>query len=361
MTSSIIEIEWKMELHPVDFHLPRFLDAIIGMFQPAQQEVTFAYEQITKLPVIVHADERRMRQVLINLLGNAIKFTDQGRITFRVGAIPPQSQAQTGLAVDSTEKSTCRLRFEVIDTGIGIPPDKLEHIFLPFEQVSDPQHRAEGTGLGLTITKSLVEAMNGRLTVKSETGQGSIFQLELEIPSIWMETKPYAPSVEGAVNGYAGPRRKVLVVDDNLHNRSLLHTLLEPLGFEVFEAENGLQALEQAQTVRPDVILIDLLMPIMSGFDAVHKLRQMPELNSGKKVVIIATSVHAFGKDIAHAISAGCDAFLIKPIDVQNLLALLKSHLGLEWMYHEPSASGRVVDENLPDLVPPPLKNSDLI
>jgi CheY-like chemotaxis protein len=169
-----------------------------------------------------------------------------------------------------------------------------------------------------------------------------------------METKPYAPSVEGAVNGYAGPRRKVLVVDDNLHNRSLLNTLLEPLGFEVFEAENGLQALEQAQTVRPDVILIDLLMPIMSGFDAVHKLRQMPELNSGKKVVIVATSVQAFGKDIAHAISAGCDAFLIKPIDVQNLLALLKSHLGLEWMYHEPSASGRVVDENLPDLVPPP-------
>lgn len=344
----------KMELHPADFHLPRFLDAINGMFQiRAQQKknVTFTYEQITQLPAIVHADERRLRQILINLLGNALKFTDEGKVVFRASVIAPEAQALTSPA----ENPTCRLRFEVIDTGIGIQADKLEHIFLPFEQVSDPQHRAEGTGLGLTITKNLVEAMNGRLTVKSEAGQGSIFRLELEIPAIWMETAPQAPAAESAVTGYAGPRRKLLVVDDNLHNRSLLSNLLEPLGFEIFEAENGLQAIEQARNVRPDAILIDLLMPVMGGLEAVFKLRQMPELNSGKKVIIIATSVHAFGKDIAQSISVGCDAFLIKPVDLRNLLTLLKSHLRLEWTYREPLVPVKDVEDSLLEtLVPPP-------
>jgi signal transduction histidine kinase/DNA-binding NarL/FixJ family response regulator len=341
----------KMELHPADFHLPRFLDAIIGMFQiRAQQkkDITFSYEQVTQLPAIVHADERRLRQILINLLGNAIKFTDEGKVIFRVGVIAPENQLPT-------ENPSCRLRFEVIDTGIGIEADKLEHIFLPFEQVSDPHHRVEGTGLGLTITKNLVEAMNGSLTVKSEAGQGSIFRLELDLPAIWMETKPQAAAAENAVTGYVGPKRKILVVDDNLHNRSLLCNLLEPLGFQVYEAENGLQTIEQAQKIRPDAILIDLLMPIMGGLDAVYKLRQMPEFNSAKKVVIIATSVHAFGKDISQSIIVGCDAFLIKPIDVRNLLALLKSHLRLEWTYREPSPVVKNAEDSVPEnLVPPP-------
>jgi signal transduction histidine kinase/DNA-binding NarL/FixJ family response regulator len=349
----------KMELHPADFHLPRFLDAIIGMFQiRAQQkkDITFNYEQVTQLPTIVHADERRLRQILINLLGNAIKFTDEGKVVFRVGVIAPDAQALTNLAANPTENPMCRLRFEVIDTGIGIQADKLEHIFLPFEQVSDPQHRAEGTGLGLTITKNLVEAMNGNLTVKSETGQGSIFRLELEIPAIWMESKPHAPVTENAVTGYVGPRRKILVVDDNLHNRSLLNNLLEPLGFDVFEAENGLQAIEQAQKIKPDAILIDLLMPVMGGLEAVYKLRQIPELNSGKKVVIVATSVHAFGKDITQSISVGCDAFLIKPIDIRNLLALLKSHLRLEWTCRTslPPIKDAAEGSFSENLVPPP-------
>jgi CheY-like chemotaxis protein len=170
-----------------------------------------------------------------------------------------------------------------------------------------------------------------------------------------METMPQAPAVENAITGYAGPGRKVLVVDDNLHNRSLLSNLLEPLGFEVFEAENGLQAIEQAQKIKPDAILIDLLMPVMGGLEAVYKLRQSPEFNSEKKVTIIATSVHAFGKDIAQSISAGCDAFLIKPIDVRNLLALLKSYLRLEWIYREPSPPVKEAEEVvLENLVPPP-------
>jgi len=351
----------KMELHPADFHLPNFLEAIIGMFQiRAQQkkQITFSYEQTTPLPVIVQADERRLRQILINLLGNALKFTDQGKVIFRVGVIDSDFQTATSRA----ENLPCRLRFEVIDTGIGIQADKLEHIFLPFEQVSDPQHRVEGTGLGLTITKSLVEAMNGRLTVKSEAGQGSIFRLELELPSLWMETSARPPAGEQTITGYLGPRRKLLVADDNLHNRSLLVNLLEPLGFETFEAENGLQAIEQAQNVRPDAILIDLLMPVMGGLEAVFKLRQMPEFNRGSRVTIIATSVHAFGKDISQCISVGCDDFLIKPVEVKNLLAMLKSHLGLEWVYREPASQAEAGSESWPEnLIPPPPKEMAIL
>ena len=355
----------KMELRPADFHLPNFLEAIIGMFQiRAQQKknIAFTYEQITPLPVIGHADERRLRQILINLLGNAIKFTDQGKVIFRVGVIAPDTLAFITSKTIPFEKTTCNIRFEVIDTGIGIQANKLEHIFLPFEQVSDPQRRAEGTGLGLTITKNLVEAMNGRLTVKSEPRQGSIFKLELEIPVLWIDDTSHPLVSDRTIEGYTGSRRKLLVVDDNLHNRSIFINLLKPLGFEVFEAENGLQAIEQACIVQPDIIFIDLLMPVMGGMEAVFKLRQMPELNTANKVTIIATSVQAFEKDIAQSISVGCDSFLIKPVDVKNLLALLKSHLRLEWIYREPSARAEISPVTSPEnLIPPPPEEMDIL
>jgi signal transduction histidine kinase len=174
----------KMELQPADFHLPGFLEVIISMFQiRAQQKggITFTYEQVTQLPAIIHADEKRLRQILINLVGNAIKFTDRGEVIFRVGLIDPLSRVFITPKTEMLANMPCHIRFEVIDTGIGIQADKLEQIFLPFEQVSDPHHRAEGAGLGLTITKNLVEAMKGCLSVESELGRGSLFRLELEL------------------------------------------------------------------------------------------------------------------------------------------------------------------------------------
>ncbi len=352
----------KMELHPADFHLPNFLEGIIGMFQirAQQKNITFTYEQITLLPIIVHADERRLRQILINLLGNAIKFTDHGEVIFRVGVITQDPPTLVAPPMDSTENSTCHIRFEVIDTGIGIQPSKLEHIFLPFEQVSDPQRRAEGTGLGLTITKNLVEAMNGHLTVESELKQGSMFCMELEIPALWMKDTPQQPAFNNAIVGYIGPRRKLLAVDENPHNRSILIKLLEPLGFEILEAENGSEAIEQASFHRPDAIFIDLPMPLRDEIEAICKFRQMPELNPNRKVTIIGTSVHDFEQDITQSVSIDCDAFLIKPVDVRNLLALLKSHLGLEWMYRESPALAQA--EALTDtLVPPPPEEMSIL
>ncbi|MCB0163172.1 MAG: HAMP domain-containing protein [Anaerolineae bacterium] len=193
----------KMELYPTDFHLPNFLEGIVSMFHiraHQKQDVDFTYEKLTVLPPIIHADEKRLRQILINLLGNAIKFTEQGEVIFRVGLLDPHTQAyldQRDAATTAISASET-LRFEIIDTGIGISPDQLPRIFLPFEQVSEARYRAEGTGLGLAITKNLIDAMGGQLGVESELGRGSDFRLDLTFPVVWMtpHTQPSAAALE---------------------------------------------------------------------------------------------------------------------------------------------------------------------
>ncbi len=349
----------KMELYPTDVHLPRFLDSIVGMFQiRAQQKgsVAFTYDKVTQLPPIIHADEKRLRQILINLLGNALKFTNHGEVIFRVGLVNPATRLffTPATAANLENMAACRLRFEVVDTGIGMAPEQLERIFLPFEQVGDTPYRAEGTGLGLAITKNLVEAMAGQLEVESQPEQGSTFRVDVEIPVVWMAASREAlPDRE--IIGYAGARRKILVVDDEPHNRSVLVNLLEPLGFELFEASSGPAAIEQAETLHPDVIFMDLLMPHMSGLEAVRRLRQIPALNSTGRTIIIAASVNTFEQDILQSMLAGCDAFLTKPIEVKKLFALLEFHLKLEWLSKEPPAQPQPGPETgVINLVPPP-------
>lgn len=315
----------KLELYPSDFRLADFLEGIVGMFYiRAQQKqgVTFTYEQLTPLPPMIQADEKRLRQILINLLSNAIKFTDQGAVTFRVSV---------GNGPRTTAYGRSILRFEVADTGTGMTPEQLERIFLPFEQVGETRRRAEGTGLGLAITKRLVEAMLGTLEVESESGRGSIFRLELEFPALWRAAEAQQAADQRIV-GYLGQRRKILVVDDEPLNRSMLVNLLEPVGFEMIEAAGGQESLAQAETFQPDLILMDLLMPEMTGFEAVQALRQLPALRS-RRAVIIATSASAFEQDKSHSLAAGCDDFLVKPVDVKKLLNLLESHLRLQWVY----------------------------
>ena len=193
----------KLELHQTDFQLSRFLEGIVGMFtiRTKQQDgVTFIYEESTRLPSIVQADEKRLRQILINLLSNAVKFTDLGRVTFRVGLVEGQ-QAPASAARQSSpvfvgkngQMENHKIRFEVVDTGIGMTPEQQKRIFLPFEQVGEAKRRTEGTGLGLAITKDLVEAMQGNLNVESELGQGSKFCLELNLPMLWATTTHHEP------------------------------------------------------------------------------------------------------------------------------------------------------------------------
>ena len=310
----------KMELYATAFHLANFLESLASLISMRAQEkdVTFIYEHHHTLPSGVEADEKRLRQVLINLLGNAVKFTDQGQVTLKVKVIGEPKNPVVQL-----------FRFEVIDTGVGMTLEQLEKIFLPFEQVGDIQSRAAGTGLGLAISRQLVELMGSQLHVKSELEKGSTFWFDLSLPVVTAEAELKSTRT-GEIIGYHGKRRKVLVVDDKQANRLVLHGLLEPLGFEVIEAKNGQEEVEKAREIKPDIILTDLVMPVMTGFEAVQAIRQIPELTG---MVIIAVSASVFEKEKDKSQVVGCDTFLHKPVEVDKLFALLEHYLKLEWVY----------------------------
>ncbi len=340
----------KMDLYPVDFYFPGFLEGIAGIIlaRAEQKDLAFVYAPQLPLPSGVHADETRLRQVLLNLLGNAAKFTGQGQVTFKVSELQRRSTGTSEQAL---------LRFEVIDTGMGIAPEHLEKIFAPFEQVGDARRRAEGTGLGLTISRRLVQAMGSELQVKSAPGQGSTFWFEIELPLVEMAvTAPAMPAQ--TIIAYKFPRQspvKVLVVDDKAYNRSLITDLLTPLGFAVTEAEDGQQGVAQAQALQPDLIVVDLVMPVMDGFEAVQAIRQIPALQS---TVIIAMSASVIEDDKQKSLAIGCDAFVPKPVDVAQLLSVIAERLGLEWVYE----TAQVEKAPEPDsLIPPPPETLDAL
>ncbi|MEH2315884.1 hybrid sensor histidine kinase/response regulator [Nostoc sp.] len=305
----------KMELHPTDFHFPEFLQGIaeICRIRADQKGICLIFEQITQLPTGVKADEKRLRQALINLLGNAVKFTETGGVAFKVGY------------------HEGKIRFQVEDTGVGMASEQLEEIFLPFQQVGDHSRKAEGTGLGLAITRQLVQMMGGKIQVKSTFGKGSIFFFDLDLP----EVSQYVDIVKEEqrnIQGFNGYKRKVIVADDRPENRSILVKMLSPLGFEIEEAIDGQDCLKKASEWNPDCILMDLMMPQMSGLEATRRLRRSPEL---KNIIIIGTSASVFDFDLNKSKEAGCNDFLPKPIRITELLEKLRLHLELEWIYEE--------------------------
>jgi CheY-like chemotaxis protein len=222
------------------------------------------------------------------------------------------------------------IRFEVVDSGVGMTPDQIKKIFTPFEQVGDVTYREKGTGLGLSISQRLVNIMGGTIQVKSEIGMGSTFWFDIDLPASNEEYKPTEKRTQGSIIGYQGAQRKVLVVDDKSYNRSIIYNLLTPLGFEVIEAEDGQDGVEKAQELQPDFILMDLVMPRLTGFEATRIIRQMPHLS---QVAIVASSASVFEVDKEQSVLAGCNAFLSKPIDVEKFFDVLQTSLDLEWIY----------------------------
>ncbi|WP_175483555.1 hybrid sensor histidine kinase/response regulator [Amphritea atlantica] len=328
----------KLEIHSAPVNLPYFLQQIIAIIRARAEDknLSLTYEPLSPLPGVVVTDETRLRQVLLNLLGNAVKFNDEGNVSLIVSVLQQ-------LRDDDVEVVT--LRFRVEDSGVGIAQDKLERIFQPFEQAGETLKREEGTGLGLAISRQIVQQMGGQLLVKSELGHGSTFWFDLTFPvSASMQEEP---SWTRPVTGYeADAQYKILVVDDRLFNRQLLVDLLQPLGFEVKAAENGQQAVEMALQWRPDVIVMDLVMPVKSGIVAAREMRQRPELND---VIMVAASASVSKSDRGESLAAGFDEFLPKPIEVQYLLDILAARLGLTWAYAEEEDSSSEV----PLLVPP--------
>ena len=337
----------RLEIHPTELNLPAFLEGITDMIKLAaeQKKIQLHYTVPSDLPPVILADEIRLRQVLLNLLGNAVKFTEKGAVTFRVGCTQKPDETKQSLI--------CQLCFVVEDTGSGIQPEQLAHIFQPFEQGGDAQSQAKGTGLGLPISQHLVTLMQGEIQVESTPGAGSRFWFEAPF-EIVTETAVSTLKPPDLITGYQGPRRRILIVDDRPENRMVLQDLLEPLGFTVGLAENGREALEKIPQFKPDLIFMDLVMPIMTGFEAVANIRQMPDYSA---VPIIAVSASVLDSDQTSSQRVGCDAFLHKPIDADKLYALLQTYLHLTWQYDKPLATKDLSETAvfpIGELTPPP-------
>lgn len=342
----------RIELEASEFPLAPLLMQIADIMRGRAQQkgLAFAVELAPDLPAGICADERRLQEVLLNLIGNALKFTDKGHVTLRVNRLHPPPLLQGGLSPrhDAQESPLeggrgvfSILRFEVEDTGIGIAPEQQEKIFLPFHQVGERRYAVQGTGLGLSICRRLVELMGGELHVASTLGKGSVFWFELRVSS-GEKVNPRAAPRDQKIIGYEGTRRTVLVVDDDASNRGVLLGMLRPLGFQVLEAENGAEGIAKAMKHHPDVILLDLRMPELDGFEVAQQLRAVETL---REAVIIAVSASVFAETRQQALAAGFDDFFVKPFQLCHLLDLLRTHLHLEWLSaQEPEA--------LPQLAP---------
>ncbi len=312
----------QASLFPMDLDFLSFLSKVAekARVQAQQKSISFAYRPLSHLPAGVHADEKRLRQILMNLLSNAIKFTRQGGVVFKVGY------------------HHHKIRFQIEDTGIGIPKDKLDSVFNPFQQGNDNYltQKAEGTGIGLPLVKKIVDLMQGELHIKSEPERGCTVWVDLELPEVIGKIIKIDEIDTRTVIGYkrANEEHKItiLVVDDKRENRLVLLKLLKPLGFYIIEANNGQEGLEQIKVVHPHLILTDLVMPIMDGFEFVRQVRRNFAFNH-TPIIALSTSVFDTGRQ--KSLNLGCNDFAVKPFKTEELLELLQKHLKLEWVYEE--------------------------
>ena len=304
----------RMRVEISDVTISETVGAIgeVVAMKAAEKGLVFVPQISPDAPVAVRADERRLRQVLLNLLTNAIKFTAQGSVMLRVG-----------------RAASDQVRFEVIDTGIGIAEESLERIFLPYEQARCPGSNEGGIGLGLAISRQFVRAMGGEIVARSEVGKGSVFSFELPATQCEGGDARLRQS-EGLVTGYAGPRRKVLVVDDAQVNRAVIADLLGRIGFDVVTAESAEAALAALAQASVSIVLTDIVMPGMNGLEFIRCLRALP---AGADVPIVALSASASQADVDKTLHAGANAFLSKPIEFARLQAEMSSLLGLTWIY----------------------------
>jgi signal transduction histidine kinase/DNA-binding NarL/FixJ family response regulator len=318
----------KLELDPQEIHLSSFLQNVVDIcrIRADRQGIEFIYQPDPKLPTSIVTDEKRLRQVLINLLGNAIKFTDppseglrqRGAVTFTV----------TVTAIELSILPT--LHFQITDTGVGIPADRLHHIFQAFEQVGEKSRQSEGTGLGLTISQKIVELMDSKIQVKSQEGVGSEFWFDITPLTSTTFIQPPPSEYTPTIIGYEGVRRQILIIDDHWENRSVLVDLLTPLGFQVAEAENGKVGLELSRKLLPDLIITDLVMPVMDGYKLLQQLRTDLDL---QHLTVLVSSASVAQIDRQQSLAAGGDDFLAKPLQLNELLPLLAKHLQLTWKY----------------------------
>ncbi|HEY9736141.1 MAG TPA: PAS domain S-box protein [Trichocoleus sp.] len=353
----------RIVLQREELHLGYFLHSLELMMQVQAAAKGLKLQTIltADLPASIEVDQGKLRQILINLLGNAIKFTPVGQVQLRCSRLPVDyEQSPMGLqGLDESDPSevgssplraTAWLRFAVEDTGVGIPEHSLESIFEPFNQLGNQPLVTEGTGLGLAISRKYAELMGGRLTVQSRLGQGSTFVLDLPVRLLSLAAiAPALPPARAFTVLPGQPSRRVLIVDDVPTNRTVLARLHRPLDWSIREAVNGQEAVEIWQQWRPDLIWMDLRMPVLDGYEAIRRIRQLEQaglpspdplpkrLEPSRRTRVIVLTAGTLEDEVSRSLAVGCDDIVLKPVNQAQMFELLGKHMHLAYTYELPA------------------------
>lgn len=341
----------KLTLNLEETDLYRLLDNLIELFslKAADKNLTLSLEAAPDLPRYLFIDAGKLRQVLINLLGNAFKFTDQGRITLKIAPVSKTAKNSSSPAVADIPK----LRFQVIDTGTGIEPAEISTLFTAFQQAHTGLQLNQGSGLGLAISQQYVQLMGGKLQVTSQPQAGSCFSFTIKAPVlISMQPSSSLPTSKNILALADGqPIYRILIAEDNKINRLLLQRILEPLGFQLSMAENGIQALAIWKTWQPHLILMDMQMPQMDGYEASRRIRSQERAGDKPSTKIVALTASAFEESRQTMLAAGCDSVICKPFQRIELLEKLQFYLGVVYQYAQ-------TESELPPVSTTPLSES---
>ncbi len=326
----------RMKLNPMPTNVAYMVEHISeGMISKCDQKgIRYEVKLDPQIPSYIIVDEIRLRQILFNFIGNSIKFTEKGFIILSLK-----------LLEITKDNALTKIRFMVEDSGIGMESDKIETIFKPFTQVGDTEYNRKGTGLGLSITKDLVELMGGEIFVDSVIGEGSKFWFDIELGVVDQIIEPIIRD-DKVIAGYSGERKSILVVDDNEVNRHVLRDLLEPIGFDIIEADDGDVAVEHFNEFKPDLILMDWVMKRMDGLTA---SRAIKAIDANIPIIIISASVS--DEDQKRVRETGIEEFIAKPFSWQRLSEVISAYLNCKWTYKEIKAMERasVFDVTSPD------------
>ena len=352
----------RATLNETAFDLYYLLDDLQNMFRlkADSKGLQLLFNRTPDVPQYVRTDEVKLRQVLINLLSNAIKFTKAGKVSVRVSAV-----VGAGLTRRIVEQQTTSLNpplqssvvkengqhvitFEIEDTGSGIAKEELDKLFQPFVQTKTGQQLQEGTGLGLTIARSFVELMGGEITVSSLVAKGSVFKFDIKLSVVGTaDIKIQQPTRRVLALEPNQLSYRILIADDALENRQLLTKRLSPFGFELWEASNGIEAIEIWEKYSPHLIFMDMRMPIMDGYEATKQIRlrernrkdEQAKIQTGQATAIVVVTAHTLEKERTTAFRVGCDDFIHKPFREADIFDVLHKHIGVRFVYAESTAA----------------------
>ncbi|MBL1176628.1 PAS domain S-box protein [Pantanalinema sp. GBBB05] len=339
----------RLKLHPTSFDLYHLLDTLYEMLhlKANAKHLSLTFDRSAHLPQYITTDEGKLRQVLLNLLGNAIKFTSVGSVTLRVSVESGEKDIESAIDRAATNPViTCSaslpsppltLTFQVEDTGLGIAADDIQRLFTPFMQTPTGQQSSEGTGLGLAISQKFVQLMGGEITVESIVDQGSMFQFYIQVEPTEMAQLPsFYPTQRVIGLAPDQPNYRLLVVEDRWENQQILLKLLQPLGFTIQVANNGQEGIAVWEDWQPHLILMDMRMPVMDGYEATRRIKAT---TIGQETIVIAVTSSAFEEDRSAILAMGCDDFISKPFQDEEVFAKLAEHLGVRYLYEDSDSS----------------------